>query len=241
MIVIPAVDIKDGRCVRLQQGEADRETVYEVDPVAAAVAFAAAGAARIHVVDLDGAFDGRLVNIELVRELIAAVEVPVEFGGGVRTRDAAETLFAAGAARVIVGTRAVERPAFFEELAREFPGRISLGLDAKDGQVAVRGWTQTGDVSASEVVQRVQDLPLGEIIYTDVARDGMLRGPNFAATETIARLSVHPVIAAGGVTSVSDIKRLTAAGIFGAIVGKALYDGRIDPAEAFASLREISA
>ena len=156
------------------------------------------------------------------------MEVPVEVGGGVRTREAAETLFTAGAARVIVGTRAVEQPAFFEELAREFPGQINMGLDAKDGQVAVRGWTQTGDVSASEVVQRVQDLPLGEIIYTDVARDGMLRGPNFAATETIARLSAHPVIAAGGVTSVSDIKRLAAAGVYGAIIGKALYDGRTD-------------
>ena len=241
MIVIPAVDIKDGRCVRLQQGEADRETVYEIDPVAAAVAFAEAGAARIHVVDLDGAFNGRLVNIELVREIIAAVDVPVEVGGGVRTRDAAETLFAAGAARVIVGTRAVERPAFFEELAREFPGRINLGLDARDGQVAVRGWVQTGGVSASEVVTRVQDLPLGEIIYTDVARDGMLCGPNFAATETIARLSAHPVIAAGGVVSVSDIKQLATAGIYGAIIGKALYDGRLDPAEAFAAVREITA
>lgn len=227
MLVIPAVDIKGGRCVRLEQGMAERETVYGDDPIAPALAFAGAGAPRIHVVDLDGAFEGQPANLELIRRLIAEVKVPVEVGGGVRSRKAAKALLEAGAERVILGTRAIEDPAFLEELAGDFPKRINLGLDAREGKVALRGWTETGELTTAEVLQRVADLPLGEIIHTDIARDGMLSGPNFDALESVIQTSRHPVIASGGVSSESDIKRCRELGAFGAIIGKALYDGRL--------------
>ena len=237
MIVIPAVDIKGGRCVRLEQGEADRETVYGDDPAAPAKRWADAGAERIHVVDLDGAFDGRPKNAEAVRAILAAVDVPIEVGGGIRTPEAAAELIEAGAARVVVGTRAAEDPEFLRALANAHPGKINLGLDAKDGYVAVKGWVETGGLRAVDLLNQLADVPLGEVIYTDIARDGMLKGPNFAEMEEVQKESAHPVIASGGVTTEDDIRRLADMGVFGAIVGKALYDGRLSIEDALAAAK----
>jgi phosphoribosylformimino-5-aminoimidazole carboxamide ribotide isomerase len=233
VLIIPAVDIRKGRAVRLVQGRADREIVYDQDPVRAAQRWAAAGARRIHVVDLDGAFEGRPRNSPVVRKIIRALpDVEVEVGGGLRTARAAADMLRAGAARCVLGTKAAEDRAFLASAAHRHPGRISLGLDAKNGMVATKGWIEVRDLRAVDLLRSLAGLPLAEVIYTDVERDGMLEGPDFARLEELVPLSPFPVIASGGVSSLEDIRRIKSLGCCGCIIGKALFDGRLDLKEA---------
>lgn len=229
MQVIPAVDIKGGQAVRLVQGLADRKTVYDDDPVRAARRWIDAGAKRLHVVDLDGAFEGFPRNAAITKAIIHALPgVEVEVGGGLRSREAVADLLDAGAARCVIGTKAVEDPAFLRGLAEAYPGRIILGLDAKNGKVATKGWVEVSALSAGELLASVAAWPLAEVIYTDIETDGMLQGPNFARMGEVVKVSRFPVIASGGVATVEHIGALVRLGCFGCIVGKALYDGQLE-------------
>jgi phosphoribosylformimino-5-aminoimidazole carboxamide ribotide isomerase len=230
VLVLPAVDVRGGRCVRLIQGEADSERVYDGDPVTAAMRWEAAGAAWLHVVDLDGAFSGALVNIDVIQRLIAAVRIPVEVGGGVRSLDAVERWFTTGAARVILGTAAVSGTELLVEACRRFPAGIAVAIDARRGLVAAEGWVTRPGLSATAAATQAVQAGAGRIIYTDIERDGMLWGPNVAGIERMLREVNIPVIAAGGIASVDDIhrlRRLEPAGLEGVIVGRALYEGRV--------------
>ncbi len=233
MQVIPAIDIRLGRCVRLLQGDFDRETVFSDDPVAVAQRWAAAGAERLHIVDLDGARSGEPRNVAVAQAIVAAVPVPCQFGGGVRTDAAAELLLRhCGLERIIVGTRAVDEPDWFQALAERYPGRICLGLDARNGVVVAEGWQRARRARAVELARRFDHLPLAAIIYTDTARDGIMQGPNVAGTAELVRLVRTAIIASGGVTSVEDIAALARVGAAGCIVGRALYEGRLSLREA---------
>jgi phosphoribosylformimino-5-aminoimidazole carboxamide ribotide isomerase len=228
----PAIDLRGGKCVRLLQGDYERETVFGEDPVAMVREFVAAGARRLHVVDLDGAKAGLPVQADLVRRMVAAAVVPCQLGGGVRTRDTAAAYLAAGVDRVVLGSAAVERPELLESLAGEFPGRIVLGLDARDGRVAVRGWLETSGLTAVDIARRHAALPLAGIVYTDIAKDGMLAGPNLEALAEMIAAVPLPVVASGGIANAADIRRVAAAGAAGCIVGKALYAGAVTLAQA---------
>jgi len=241
MQVIPAIDIRSGRCVRLRQGDFGRETVFSDDPVAMAQRWVAAGAERLHVVDLDGAKSGEPQNVEVVRAIAATVPVPCQFGGGVRSDEAAELLLGrCRMERIVVGTKAVDDPEWFERLANRYPGRTCLGLDARDGIVVAEGWQQARGVSAVELAQRFDHLPLAAIIYTDTARDGIMQGPNVSATAELVRLVRTPVIASGGVSSVEDVIALSEIGVAGCIVGRALYEGKLVLEEAIEAARGAS-
>ncbi|MFM7107821.1 MAG: 1-(5-phosphoribosyl)-5-[(5-phosphoribosylamino)methylideneamino]imidazole-4-carboxamide isomerase [Planctomycetaceae bacterium] len=231
----PAIDLRGGNCVRLAQGDYARETVFGTDPVANVRDFVAAGARRLHVVDLDGAKDGVATQAVLVGRMVAAAGVPVQLGGGVRSRETAAAYHDAGVARVVIGSLAIERPDLLDALAREFPGRIVLGLDARDGLVATRGWLETSTLRAVDVAQRHADLPLAAIVYTDIARDGMLSGPNLRALAEMIAATNLPVVASGGVSCAADIRRIAETGAAGCIVGRALYDGKVTLAEALAA------
>jgi phosphoribosylformimino-5-aminoimidazole carboxamide ribotide isomerase len=230
----PAIDLKGGQVVRLKRGEMDQATVYAEDPAAQAASFAKAGFGWVHVVDLDGAFAGRPANAEAVRGILAAVGgISVQLGGGIRDMATAEAWLAAGVARIILGSAAVKDPDFARAACRAFPGRVALGIDARDGFVATEGWAETSGVTAEELALRFADAGAAAIIYTDISRDGMLTGVNVDATAALARAVPIPVIASGGVASVDDITALKAERVVsGAILGRALYDGRIEPAEA---------
>ncbi len=228
----PAIDLRGGRCVRLQQGDYDRETVFGEDPVAMAKQFVAAGARRLHIVDLDGAKAGASVQAELVGRMVVAAGVPCQLGGGVRSLESAAAYLAAGVTRVVVGSIAIEQPDLLVAMARRFPGRIVLGLDARDGRVAVRGWLETSPLEAVDVARLHDALPLAGVVYTDIAKDGMLAGPNLAALEAMMAATRLPVIASGGVANADDIRRVAASGAAGCIVGKALYAGTVTLAEA---------
>ncbi len=228
----PAIDLRGGRCVRLAQGDYTRETVFGEDPVANVREFVAAGARRLHVVDLDGAKDGVPTQAALIGRMVAAAGAPVQLGGGVRSRETAAGYLAAGVARVVIGSLAIERPEVLEALAREFPGRIVLGLDAREGLVATRGWLETSTLRAVDVARRHADLPLAAIVYTDIARDGMLSGPNLPALADMIAATHLPVVASGGVSCAADIRRIAETGAAGCIVGRALYDGKVTLAEA---------
>ena len=234
MIVVPAVDIRDGKAVRLIQGDYDREVVFDADPVASARRWAQAGAELLHVVDLDGAREGSPKNLDVVERMRAAVDVPIELGGGIRDEEAVRRVIAAGVERVILGTRALEDPDWVLALARRLPGVIVAGIDARDGKVRTRGWVEASDMDAVELARRLDNEDLAGIIVTDIARDGMLTGPNVGFTAEIARAVRTPVFASGGVASMDHIREIAAAGIPGVIVGKALFDGRIDLGEAIA-------
>ena len=234
MELIPSIDLRDGRVVRLEQGDYARETAYDVDPTEVARGFQAAGVRRIHVVDLDGARDGRAGNDAVVRRILAACpDLAVQVGGGMRTRERVEEVLGAGAACVIIGTAALEQPALLDELAARFPARLILGLDARDGKVAVRGWRETSAQTVEQVLERFSKLPLAAVLHTDIGRDGLLGGPNVEATAALARRSKFPVFASGGVGSLADLERLARTRVIaGAIVGKAIYSGAIRVDEA---------
>jgi phosphoribosylformimino-5-aminoimidazole carboxamide ribotide isomerase len=236
MLIIPAIDLRHGKCVRLAQGRKDAVTGYDRDPLGVAQAFEADGARMLHVVDLDGAFgEGHSLNRDVAKRIIRSVSVPVQFGGGMRTVDNVEELILAGASRVVIGTLAAEFPATLERLVELFGPRIVVGIDARDGQVMTRGWEKHGQIEAVELARRVEALGVERIVYTDVARDGMLTGPNIEQTCLIARESGLRVTASGGVSSLDDIerlKRVSESGVDSVIVGKALYEGRFTLKEA---------
>jgi phosphoribosylformimino-5-aminoimidazole carboxamide ribotide isomerase len=226
MQVIPAIDLRGGCCVRLRQGDYDRETIFSADPAAMAAHWEAEGAARIHLVDLDGAREGRPMNVAAVQSIVERVKVPCQLGGGIRTEATIAEWLDAGIERVIVGTQALRDPAWFRAMAEKYEGRLILGLDARDGRVATAGWLDVSSVEATTLAEQFDDLPLAGVVYTDIARDGMLEGPNLAATEALAVRLKTPVIASGGVGSLEDLTRLAALPIAACIVGRALYDGR---------------
>ena len=240
MILFPAIDLKDGQCVRLEQGDMARATVFNRDPAAQAQAFAAQGFEYLHVVDLDGAFAGKPMNAAAVERIVAAISIPLQLGGGIRDTATVEGWLGKGVARVIIGTAAVRDPAFVRQAARDFPGRVAVGLDARDGKVAVEGWARTSELSAHDLARRFEDAGVAAIVYTDIARDGMLKGLNLDATIALGDAVSIPVIASGGLASLDDIKALLqprARKLAGAIAGRALYDGRLDPGEALALIR----
>lgn len=228
----PAIDLRGGKCVRLLQGDYDRETVFGDDPVAMVRRFVAQGAKRLHIVDLDGAKAGRPVQAELIGRMVAAAGVPCQLGGGIRSLETAQAYAEAGVARLVVGSVAIEQPALLEELATALPGRMVLGLDARDGRVAVRGWLETSPLTAVAVAQRHEGLPLAGIVYTDIATDGMLAGPNLAALEEMIRAVKLPVVASGGIATAEDLRQVARIGADGCIVGRALYDGGLSLADA---------
>ena len=235
MILFPAIDLKNGEAVRLEQGDMARATIFHRDPAEQARTFAAQGFKYLHIVDLDGAFAGRPMNAAAVECILSAVKIPVQLGGGIRDRATIEAWLGKGVARVIIGTAAVRDPALVKEAAKAFPGRVAVGLDARDGKVAVEGWAKTSELAALEIACRFEDAGVAAIVYTDIARDGMLKGLNLDATIALADALSIPVIASGGFASLDDVRALLAARarkLAGAIVGRALYDGRLDAAEA---------
>jgi len=234
MDILPAIDLRNGRCVRLLQGNYERQIDYGDDPVAQARHFESVGAKWLHVVDLDGARDGRLRNLDVITAIIRQTSLKVQVGGGIRDDSSVADLFAAGAARVVIGTRALEDWDWFRGIVHA-PGheqRIALGLDARGGKLAVRGWTHVTERNPADVAESVRGWPLGAIVYTDIARDGMLLGPNLDAMRALAEVSPIPVIASGGVTDIADVRRLAALPIAGIIIGRALYEKQLDLAEA---------
>ncbi|MFQ5958522.1 MAG: 1-(5-phosphoribosyl)-5-[(5-phosphoribosylamino)methylideneamino]imidazole-4-carboxamide isomerase [Alphaproteobacteria bacterium] len=239
VILYPAIDLKGGACVRLLKGDMTQATVYAHDPAAQARSFVDAGCAWLHVVDLDGAVAGAPVNGEAIAAILAAVEVPLQLGGGIRDVATVEAWLMSGVARVILGTAAVRDPELVKGACRAFPGRVAVAIDAHDGRVAVDGWAEPAAITARELALRFEDAGAAAIIYTDISRDGTLEGVNVAATEALARAVRTPVIASGGVASLADLHALKAiedAGVAGVIVGRAFYDGRIEPEAALAAL-----
>ena len=241
MIVIPAVDLRDGRCVRLREGRADAETVFSDDPVAMAVHWAALGAERLHVVDLDGAFAGAPRQTALIAKMIAAVDtMPVEIGGGLRDLAAVDAVIEAGARWAVVGTRAALDPAFLTDVCRAYPGRIIVAVDARGARVAVKGWTEVVDETVAELGIRARDAGAAALLYTDVSRDGMEQGPNLDDTAGLARVVGMPVLASGGVACVDDLVRLAGVpGVEGTVVGRALYTGAVDLRAALTAVRTV--
>lgn len=236
MLIIPAIDLKDGQCVRLRQGLMDDSTVFSDDPVAMATKWVEAGCRRLHLVDLNGAFAGTPVNGEVVTAIAKAYpKLPIQIGGGIRSAQTIEHYIKAGVEYVIIGTKAVKEPEFVTEMCREFPGHIIVGLDAKDGWVATDGWAEVSDVKATDLARRFEADGVSSIVYTDIARDGMMQGVNVEATVAMAEASSIPVIASGGITNMDDIRALRAQserGICGAITGRAIYEGTLNVAEA---------
>ncbi len=240
MILFPAIDLKDGVCVRLKKGEMDQATIYNTDPGAQAADFEAMGFSYLHVVDLNGAFAGSSQNSAAVDTILANVTMPVQLGGGIRDHAAIDAWLDKGIARVILGTIAVRDPELVREAAKRHPGKIVVGIDARDGKVAVEGWAETSDMLAVDLAKAFEDAGVAAIVYTDIDRDGVLTGINWGSTIDLAKAVSIPVIASGGLASLDDITRMTqpdAAILEGAISGRALYDGRIDPAEALAILK----
>ncbi len=236
MLIIPAIDLKDGECVRLRQGLMEDSTVFSADPVSVAQRWVDAGCRRLHLVDLNGAFAGEPVNGEVVTAIAAAYpDLPIQIGGGIRTLDTIEHYIKAGVSYVIIGTKAVKEPEFVARACRAFPGKVIVGLDAKNGLVATDGWAEVSDVQASDLARKFESDGVAAIVYTDIARDGMMQGVNVEATLAMARASSIPVIASGGITNMEDIRALQAVadqGICGAITGRAIYEGTLDVAQA---------
>ncbi|MCC1492509.1 1-(5-phosphoribosyl)-5-[(5-phosphoribosylamino)methylideneamino]imidazole-4-carboxamide isomerase [Cognatishimia sp. F0-27] len=239
MILYPAIDLKDGKAVRLLRGDMNKATVFNDDPAAQALEFVAAGCEWLHLVDLNGAFAGEPVNAAAVEAILEQTRTPAQLGGGIRDMATIEGWLERGLARVILGTVAVEDPDLVRDAARAFPGQIAVGIDAKDGRVATRGWAEVTDVDATDLARRFEDAGVAAIIYTDINRDGAMQGPNVAATAALARAVSIPVIASGGVSSLKDLRALRDCGaaLNGAISGRALYDGALDLREAIALLR----
>jgi len=244
VILFPAIDLKNGEAVRLEQGDMARATVFHRDPAEQARTFAAQGFEYLHIVDLDGAFAGKPMNAAAVERILAAVRIPVQLGGGIRDHATIEGWLGKGVTRVIIGTAAVRDPALVEAAARRFPGRVAVGLDARDGKVAVQGWAESSELAVLDIARRFEDAGVAAIVYTDIARDGMLKGLNIDATIALADAVSIPVIASGGLASLDDIRALLhprAKKLAGAIAGRALYDGRLDAAAALKLLRSAEA
>jgi phosphoribosylformimino-5-aminoimidazole carboxamide ribotide isomerase len=238
MILYPAIDLKDGQCVRLLHGEMDKATVFGDDPAAQAASFEATGCEWVHLVDLNGAFAGEPVNAAAVEAILARIKVPAQLGGGIRDMATIERWLERGLARVILGTVAVENPDLVREAARAFPGQVAVGIDARNGKVATKGWAEETDVMVTDLARSFEDAGVAAIIYTDILRDGAMGGPNIAATEALARAVDIPVIASGGVSSLPDLIALRDTGVIaGAISGRALYDGALDLKTALAALK----
>lgn len=239
MILFPAIDLKDGQCVRLKLGDMDRATVFNDSPAAQAASFQAQGFEYLHIVDLNGAFEGKPVNGDAVEAILGAITMPAQLGGGIRDMDTISMWLDKGIARVILGTIAVRDPELVKEACKAFPGQVAVGIDAKGGKVAVEGWAETSELTAVDLAKRFEDAGVAAIIYTDIDRDGVLKGLNIPSTLELANAVSIPVIASGGLASIDDIKRLVepdCAILEGAISGRALYDGRLDAAEALAML-----
>jgi phosphoribosylformimino-5-aminoimidazole carboxamide ribotide isomerase len=237
LILFPAIDLKDGQCVRLKLGDMDQATVFNDDPAAQAAIFEAQGFKYLHIVDLNGAFAGKPVNGAAVEAILSQVKMPVQLGGGIRDLETIETWLIKGIRRVILGTIAVRNPKLVREACKRFPGRVAVGIDAKGGKVAVEGWAETSQLTAIDLAKRFEDAGVSAIIYTDIDRDGILKGLNLPSTAELARATKIPVIASGGLASIEDVKELMKPEyrmLAGAISGRALYDGRIDPKEALA-------
>ena len=244
MILFPAIDLKEGLAVRLEQGDMARATIFHRDPAAQAQAFEQQGFEYLHIVDLDGAFAGKPMNAAAVDRILETVGIPVQLGGGVRDTATVENWLEKGIDRIIIGTAAVRDPSFVKQAARDYPGRIAVGLDARDGKVAVEGWAETSELSVLDIARRFEDVGVSAIVYTDIARDGMLQGLNLDATVALAEAIRIPIIASGGLASIEDIKELLsprAGKLAGAIAGRALYDGRLDAAEALKLIRSARA
>lgn len=244
MILFPAIDLKDGQCVRLKLGDMDQATVFNDDPAAQARIFEAQGFEWLHLVDLNGAFAGRPVNAEAVEAILAAVSIPVQLGGGIRNLDQIESWLGKGIARVILGTVALRDPQLVHDACRLFPGRIAVGIDAKGGRVAVEGWAETSDLTVIDLARRFEGAGVSAIIFTDIDRDGVLKGLNIQSTLALANATSVPVIASGGLASMDDVRRLLepdCALLEGAISGRALYDGRLQAEEALALIRSAKA
>jgi phosphoribosylformimino-5-aminoimidazole carboxamide ribotide isomerase len=240
VILFPAIDLKEGLAVRLEQGDMTRATTFHRDPAAQARTFEQQGFEYLHIVDLDGAFAGKPMNAAAVDRILETVSIPVQLGGGVRDTATVESWLEKGVTRVIIGTAAVRDPPFVKQAARDYPGRVAVGLDARDGKVAVEGWAESSELSALEIARRFEYVGVAAIVYTDIARDGMLQGLNLDATIALADAISIPVIASGGLASIEDIKRLLeprAKKLAGAIAGRALYDGRLEPSEALKLIR----
>ena len=240
MILFPAIDLKEGLAVRLEQGDMARATIFHRDPAAQARAFEEQGFEYLHIVDLDGAFAGMPMNAAAVDRILETVGIPVQLGGGVRDTATVENWLEKGIDRIVIGTAAVRDPPFVKQAARDYPGRIAVGLDARDGKVAVEGWAETSELSVLDIARRFEDVGVSAIVYTDIARDGMLQGLNLDATVALAEAIRIPIIASGGLASIEDIKELLsprAGKLAGAIAGRALYDGRLDAAEALKLIR----
>jgi len=235
--IYPAIDLRGGQCVRLRQGDYAAETVFDADPAAVARRWVEQGAEWLHLVDLDGARAGRPINTTSVKAIVEAAGVPCQLGGGLREESHLEEVFALGVARVILGSRALQDPAWCEAMCRRFPERVVLGIDARGGMVATEGWLHTSELTALDLAQHCASWPLAAIVYTDISKDGMLAGPNVEATSELAASVSIPVIASGGVTTREDVLRLARTGLHGAIVGRALYEGRLDLAAAIAAAR----
>ena len=228
MLILPAIDLRGGKCVRLKQGDYSRETVFGDDPVAMARRWVGEGARALHLVDLDGAREGRPVNTDVIRNIVQAVDVPCQVGGGLRTEADIEATLEAGVARVVLGTRALQDPAWVRQMAQAYPKRIVLGLDARDGKVATHGWLNTSEASVEDVARDFANWPLYAIVYTDITRDGMLQGPNVEGLAALASAVPLPVIASGGVTTLQNVRDLLSRNLFGCIIGRALYEGQLD-------------
>jgi len=223
----PAIDLRGGKCVRLQQGDYHRETVFGEDPAAMARHWAALGARCLHLVDLDGAKEGRPANLESVRAIVEAVALPCELGGGIRSQQTIRELLELGLQRLVIGTLAIQRPDWFRQMCRKFPRRLVLGIDARNGRVATHGWQQTSDVAATDLARQFAAEPIAAVVYTDIATDGMLSGPNLAAMAEMHAAVDMPVVASGGVTTREDVVRLAAIPMAGCIIGRALYEGTL--------------
>jgi len=239
--IIPAVDIKAGQCVRLVQGQADQETVYSNDPVAMACHWDEEGAQLIHVVDLDGAFDGKPVNVEIIKNIIYNSTVDIQIGGGIRTMDALSAYFDAGAYRIILGTIAHQQPEFVEQACKKYPGKILVGIDARNGKVAIQGWREVSDQSAADLAKSLESAGVAGYIFTDISKDGMMQGPNLEQIKEFASATTTPVIASGGVSRIEDVINLLALekeGVEGMIIGKALYDKKLDYREILKKVKE---
>lgn len=235
MEVWPAIDLRGGNCVRLLQGDYDRETVFGHDPAAMARRWVSEGAQYLHLVDLDGARDGRSVNRAAIEAIVQAVQIPCELGGGIRDRETIRQMLELGLTRLVIGTKALKDPVWFRSMCREFPGRLVIGIDARDGRAATDGWLSVSDVPAVPLAREISREPIAAIVYTDIARDGMMSGPNFEAMEQMQQAVDVPVVASGGVTTAEDVSELARRGLAGCIIGRTLYEGKLTLASALAA------